>query len=79
MFKKFLEAAARGWTFAAEQPEAAAELLSQLAAAENPGLPMPLEPEMVRESQAFIAQVRHSASIELTMRLQGRTASFSLL
>ena len=61
VFKKFLGASTRGWAFAAEQPAAAADLLTELATVENPGLPQPLDAEMVRESQAFIAQVRGAA------------------
>jgi len=57
LYKKFLEASARGWVFAADQPEAAAELLTRLAAAENKDLPKALDAEMVLESQIFIAPV----------------------
>ena len=55
--KSFLKASAKGWQFAAEQPQAAADLLMELATQENPDLPKPLESAMVRESQSFLSQV----------------------
>ena len=55
--RAFLEASAKGWAFAAEQPGPAAELLTQLATSENRDLPQPLDAEMVHESQVFISQV----------------------
>ncbi len=56
--RAFLEASAKGWTFAAEQPGPAAELLTQLANSEDGNLPQPLDAEMVQESQVFISPVR---------------------
>ncbi len=56
--RAFLEASAKGWVFAAEQPGPAAELLTQLANSEDGNLPQPLDAEMVQESQVFISPVR---------------------
>ncbi len=53
----FLEASAKGWAFAAEQPGPAAQLLTELAGSEYPDLPQPLDPAIVHESQVFISQV----------------------
>ena len=55
--RAFLEASAKGWAFAAEQPGPAAQLLTELAGSEYRDLPQPLDPDMVHESQVFISQV----------------------
>lgn len=55
----FLQATARGYKYAAEHPEEAAEMLCSLAAsdyASNP-LPTPLDSEMVKASQLKLSQV----------------------
>lgn len=51
----FLAATARGFDAAREQPEAAAAELCALAAAENPGLPAPLDAEMCAQSLRWLA------------------------
>jgi hypothetical protein len=53
--KAFLAATARGFAFAAEQPDAAAALFVALAAAENPDLPTPLDGDMCAQSTRYLA------------------------
>ena len=53
--KAFLAATARGFAFAAEQPDEAASLFFTLASAENPGLPTPLDAEMCTRSARYLA------------------------
>ena len=54
--KAFLEATARGFAFAAAQPDAAAALFVALANAENPDLPTPLDGSMCAQSTRYLAE-----------------------
>jgi hypothetical protein len=54
--KAFLEATARGFAFAAAQPDAAAALFVALANAENPDLPTPLNGSMCAQSTRYLAE-----------------------
>ena len=53
--KAFLAATARGFAFAAEQPDEAASLFFTLATSENPGLPMQLDADMCARSARYLA------------------------
>lgn len=53
--RAFLAASARGFAFAAAHPEEAARLFFDVATAENPDLPRPLNLDMCIESTRFLA------------------------
>lgn len=58
LVRKFLAAASRGFVFAAEQPEAAAQVFLQAVQEEHRALPLPepLNPKMVAASHAYTAK-----------------------
>ena len=53
--KAFLAATARGFAFAAAQPDEAASVFFTLASAENPDLPTPLDADMCARSARYLA------------------------
>ena len=59
--RTFLAATAEGYRWAAAHPEEAADMFAELAAAENPGLPQPLDRGMCRDSMQLVVQVGWSA------------------
>ena len=54
--KAFLSATARGFAFAAERPEEAGRMLYDLAVAENPDMPSPLELELCVAATTYLAK-----------------------
>lgn len=71
----FLAATARGFDLAREQPEQAARLFCQLAGAENPDLPKPLDEAMCAQSLRWLAAEGALAAPWGRMEL-GRWAGF---
>lgn len=59
--RTFLAGTAEGYRWAAAHPEEAADMFAELAAAENPGLPQPLDRGMCRDSMQLVVQVGWSA------------------
>ncbi|EFN57875.1 hypothetical protein CHLNCDRAFT_57002 [Chlorella variabilis] len=54
--RTFLAGTAEGYRWAAAHPEEAADMFAELAAAENPGLPQPLDRGMCRDSMQLVVQ-----------------------